>query len=445
MVHKERRFHEFRRELMAAVFMASLLVVLHHRLPLIDTLDKFAFLFAAASSVQTSVDEPRTVVIGIDQKTFEQDFLEQSPLNRCVMAEKLAAIYAARPARLVIDFDLSPSLAGILPHPQERTRELECEAALYAQLRDHAAATRTVLLNPFEVANEQARTAKQAWQASQLQRGMFFGDGALPVQFGFVQQQYLRPETLAAVAGGGAPAANDHGAGGESAHPALQLLNFRAFAREVRSLSWDEWKRSDPALSLAGKTVFFGAAYSSDDRFVTPIDDLYGVSLHAAGFVSLRNPISVAGASWAFAADIGIGMLFGAMVGRAWQGYLRARLSRASADRNRRAFAFAYLWLLVAAYAFTLWLLMQVALYWVAAQNVWISPLPMALGMTLDAFIIGAVNALEHVSVQHRTANSRHPGDSPAAATRPERLVLAMKAAFWLFIVGYAVLLIAQH
>ena len=445
MGHKERRLHHFGRELIAAVFMASLLVVLHHRLPLIDTLDKFAFLFAAASSVQPSADEPRTVVIGIDQKTFEQDFLEQSPLNRCVMAEKLAAIYAARPARLVIDFDLSPSLAGILPHPQARTRELECEAALYAQLRDHAAATRTVLLKPFAVANEQARAAKHVWQASQRQRGIFFGDGALPVQFGFVQQQYLHPETLAAVAGGGATAASEHGAGGESAHPALQLLNFRAFAREVRSLSWDEWTRGEPALSLAGKTVFFGAAYSSDDRFLTPIDDLYGVSLHAAGFVSLRNQISLASASWGFVADIVIGMFFGAMVALAWKGYLRAKLSRASVDRNRRAFAFAYLWLLVAAYAFTLWLLMQVALYWVAAQNVWISPLPMALGMTLDAFIIGAVNALEHVSVQHRTADSSHSGDSPATASLPERLVFAMKTAFWLFIVGYAVLLIAQH
>lgn len=425
--------------------MASLLVVLHHRLPLIDTLDRFAFLFAAASTVETSADEPRTVVIGIDQKTFEHDFLEQSPLNRCVMAEKLAAIYAAQPARLVIDFDLSPSLAGILPHQQDATRELACEAELYAQLREHAATTRTVLLAPMAVASEQARAAKAAWQTSQRQRGIFFGDGALPVQFGFVQQQYLGPQTLAAVAGGGVTAASEHDAGAESAHPALQLLNFRAFAREVRSLSWDEWRRGDPVLPLAGKTVFFGAAYSSDDRFLTPIDDLYGVSLHAAGFVSLRNQISLASASWGFVADIAIGMLFGAMVAHAWKGYLRAKLSRASGERNRRAFAFVYLWLLVAVYAFTLWLLIQAALYLVAADNVWISPLPMALGMTLDAFIIGAVNALEHMSAQHRTADAIRAGDSPAATSLPEKFVFTMKTGFWLLIVGYAWLLIAHH
>jgi hypothetical protein len=427
---------------MAATFMAALLVVLHHHLPLIEILDKFAFLFVSASSVQTSAQQPGTVVIGIDQKTFEQDFLEQSPLDRCVMAEKLAAIYAARPSLLVIDFDLSPSLAGLMPNANGRSRELACESALYAQLREHATTTRTVLLQPFPVANEAAQAAKQAWKSAQQQGGLLFGDGALPVQFGFVQQQYMRPDTLAAVAGAVLRAAPHHG--DEHSDQALELLNFRAFAREVSSVSWDQWHNGTPALSLAGKNVFLGAAYGGDDQFLTPIDDLYGVKLHAAAFVSLRNKIDVWRAPWAFLADIGIGMVFGVMVAGAWQGYLKYKLRRADIHQNQRAMAFLFLWALVFAYAAMLWLLMQASVYLVVANNVWISPLPMALGMTLDAFIFGAVHAFEHMRAQHGASHVEH-ADQHLSASRTVVAVSGLKLAFWLFIVGWALLLIAKH
>jgi hypothetical protein len=441
--HKKGLVRHMRRELMAALFMASLLVILHHWLPLIDILDRFAFLFASSTSLQVSAEEPRTVVIGIDQKTFEQDFLERSPLDRCVMADKLGAIYADRPALLVVDFDLSPSLAGILPNEQDGDRERECEAKLYAQIDSHAAATRTVLLEPFPVANEQAQAAKVAWKAAQVRRGVFFGDGALPVQFGFVQQQYLRPQTLAAVANANPNA--DADAGAESSHSVLQLLNFRAFARDVRSLSWDDWARRSPATSLAGKNVFFGAGYGSDDRFLTPIDDLYGVNLHAAGFVSLRNPISLANAGFGFLADIGVGMLFGVPIALLWQGYVGSKLSRSGSARKWRDFAFVFLMGLLVVYAMALSGLSHAAVYLVAAKNIWISPLPMALGMTLDASIFGALNAVEHVSGRHRSTDAGKWGGDTARRSWSSRLVSAMKGGFWLLIVGYALLLMTHH
>lgn len=485
MEHHGGRLQHWVRELLTATFMAALLMVMHHKVPIIDVLDRFAFLFAASSSMQIMPAEPQAIVIGIDQKTFEQDFFEQSPLNRCVMAEKLQAIFAARPVQLVIDFDLSPSLAGLMASPPDAGREKDCESRLYEVLRTHATATRTILLEPIAVASTLGQEAKQAWRVNLSAHGILFGNGKLPVQFGFVQQQYDHKGTLAAVAHG---FANDTVANhqkepvvlGPAQHAtddkapvmaaidndahALKPLNFRAYGSDVRSLSWNEWRNDEAAVKLQGKTVFFGSAYDTDDRFITPIDDLYGVDLHAAAFISLRSPISVASAGWAMFLDILIGIGFGAMVARAWGLYLKAKLQQPKAHPVRHAFAFLYLWLLVATYLVTLWVLMQQTANLVAAFNIWISPLPMALGMTVDAFIMGAIHAIDHSPASHksamhkgkvgkqapwsvRTARTLMDAIGVVSSRAPAAVHLAslLKILTWAVVVSYALNIIARH
>lgn len=471
MAHHAGRSQHRLREFLTAAFMAASLMVLHHSVPLIDVLDRFAFLFAASNSMQVTPAEPKAVVIGIDQNTFEQDFFEQSPLNRCAMAEKLRAIYAAHPAQLIIDFDLSPSLAGVLAGTADASREKACESQLYAVLQTHAMASRTILLAPAPVSNAAAQAAKQSWRSALSAQGVLFGDGMLPVQFGFVQQQYAHTGTLAAVAnsGAGGVAAHDQKgsvtlhpvqratddtasrivAANEGTHTALTPLNFRAYGRDVRSLSWSEWRSAAPALALEGKTVFFGAAYGSDDRFLTPIDDLYGVDLHAAAFVSLRNPISVTSAGASMLLDIVIGMIFGATVAIFWNRYLAARVQQDDAHQGRRAFAFLWLWGLVALYLVLLWVLMYAATYLVATFNIWTSPLPMALGMGIDAFIMGAIHAIEHApnsaSMPHVQGSSSPARLSARTAPAPVRAAELLKMTTWTLVVVYALYLIAHH
>lgn len=461
MVQKGGWLTRLRRDAIAATVLACLLGVLHHHLPVIDILDKFAFLFAASNTMTSPAADAATVVLGIDQKSFERDFLEQSPLDRCVLADKLRKVYAARPALLVIDFDVSPSLAGMLGSGPGRLREQACETGLYDVITAAAAdTTRTILLAPFPVDTPAAQTAKAAWRTAMSAKGIQFGVGTLPIQFGFVQQQYLQPDTLASLAhaaktfprtGAAAAGAGNHEAGtlgaakDEPVEPRLQLLNFRAFGREVRSLSWDEWQAAATALPLADKTVFLGSNYGIDDRFVTPVDELYGVNLHAAAFVSLDAAITAVPALLALAIDIAIGIVFGWLVGVFWDGYLRAVGNAAT-----RSIAFLNLWLLVLLYVGLIGMLGWVAVQLIVHANIWISPLPMALGMALDAFILGAVHAAVHAATQAAT----HPPSTAASLSthgstaRTAVLVRAQdlaRTALGAGIVLYALMLIRHH
>ncbi len=457
------RLARLRREALAAMVLASLLVILHHIVPVIDILDKFAFLFAASNSVTAAAPDAATVVLGIDQNTFERDFLEQSPLNRCVLAEQLRTVYAERPATLVLDLDLSPSLAGVLGQGPDQRRELACEASMYGVISAALGVTRTVLLAPIIVAAPAAQAAKEAWRAGMQAKGVQFGDGTLPVQFGVVLQQYVQANTLAALAhsapavpashaGSATPsthAAAIHSAADSKDHepaaPHLQLLNFRAFARDVRSLRWDEWRAAPAASPLTGKTVFMGANYGADDRFVTPIDDLYGVNLHAGAFVSLDQAITAVPGTLGLLIDIAIGVLFGRVVGIFWQRYLRAVAVPAT-----RSMAFLSLMQLVLVYAALIGGLGWLAVKLIVGSNIWISPLPMALGMAADAFILGAVHAAVHAT-EHARGASVHGALAVAPDTLSTRDGIFVqvqdyaKIALGAGIVAYALFLIWRH
>lgn len=52
------------------------------------------------------------VVVAIDGETHKREYLERSPLNRCVLLSHVKEIYDSAPSLVVIDLDLSPALTG---------------------------------------------------------------------------------------------------------------------------------------------------------------------------------------------------------------------------------------------------------------------------------------------------------------------------------------------
>jgi CHASE2 domain-containing sensor protein len=431
-----------------AAFMASLVFFLDEWTAIVEVVDDVSLLFVSAMSQRAGGSRSgNTVVIGIDQDTYEGTFHDRSPLDRCAMANQLQSIYAAHPALVVIDIDISPSIAGS-SMTDDPLQDVKCESQLYETIQNQKqfdrngkslANTVTVILKPFPVSDNNATKNKIAWCKKMIENGVAFGDGFMPIRLGITQRYTDHALSIAYVAKRAGSSRSEVVPKGtmmncdanwnevEFEHK-REPINFLAFSKQSESLTWKDWK--EKGADIAGKVVFYGANYGEDDRYLTPIDKLYGVNLHAAAFISIDNEIK-SKKVWGIVIDAIIGLAFSALVYIFWHLYLKAKSNKRKPIGRELAFLF-----LVALAALLLpfmWAAAAFSEYLVSKHNIWISPLPMAIGMTLDAFVVGAVHAVRHASPAHGPASD--PGRIPTGISIGKRV---LKFAIILLAVLYA-------
>ncbi|MET0517559.1 MAG: hypothetical protein ABW005_01870, partial [Burkholderiaceae bacterium] len=149
--------------------------------------------------------------------------------------------------------------------------------------------------------------------------------------------------------------------------------------------------------------------YDRTDEYLTPLGMLSGVKIHAATALSLSS-------KWEglnFLIDIALGLVFGLCVHGFWHRYFQQRLglvhpvdpanaatptdataATAAGGADTASPGLAYLWLVG---LLLFWLVLGLALLpllSIAAlrwAGLWISPVPMLIGMTVDAFVMGSV------------------------------------------------------
>ncbi|WP_066270947.1 hypothetical protein [Hydrogenophaga palleronii] len=144
------------------------------------------------------------------------------------------------------------------------------------------------------------------------------------------------------------------------------------------------------------EVVIFGGNYELADRFMTPLGELPGAALHATAMLKL--PI----AEWDKAgllADFLLGVIFGTVAHRFWRLWLEAQ---------QRRTRWQFLGLRVHLYPHTRWvalfllaislgaltaLALLLAAYLLVLGSVWLTPVPMVVGMTLDALVLGQAGA----------------------------------------------------
>jgi hypothetical protein len=426
------------------------------------------------------------LVVQIDQAAAESRYLDRSPLDRCELLTDLGAVYAAmkkhRSDLLVIDLDLSPA-RWLLTDTGSLTVEARCQAALYRMIRGAAAESppvRTVLMTPIEAADPVLREAQQTWRAAVEGPGVILAHAVLPVKYGLVIKQHCDPHSLAATAyrqavpgaalgctepqfidprkylSGvvpvpiGAPAAD----GGTLPQRLDAAFRASGGGDEARGAVAAATRGDEAAGSV--RAVFFGAAFGQGDTFVTPLGELYGVEIHAAGFLSFLDPIHGENRLTELLVDIAYGFLFGFLIALCWERYFALRLA---ADSDRRLLA--PLWLLalaalivVAAAGLTL-----VSWWLLAAFGLWLSPIPMAIGMLIESFASGSVaqgireaNLLKGAGRPARaslreSAGKFLGGDIFLLAKKGKRLsaaLLSLRLAIWLATVAGA-LYLALH
>ncbi|MNN19647.1 hypothetical protein D3C81_1328970 [compost metagenome] len=152
-------------------------------------------------------------------------------------------------------------------------------------------------------------------------------------------------------------------------------------------------------LSYEKQVVFFGASYGEDDLYLTPLGPLYGVDIHAAAFLSLLEPASDFSHLLAFLLEVAIGLVFGMAIAFCWHWYYQLRFS--SSQRKRR-FAPALVLLLGVLFCLLVFLVTLGSYRLLSRSDLWLSPIPIALGMLIESFFTGAVHGAVKAGLQLR-------------------------------------------
>ncbi|MCY1402004.1 CHASE2 domain protein [compost metagenome] len=405
----------------AALVVASLVTIGHHKFHLLDAVDTYAFLGIGGLAAFLSTDcdfrnakedkkcRPAPVtVVGINQSAYERHYHERSPLDRCELLRDLGAFYESpRPPKIiVIDLDLSPA---------SMQAENDCEEQLYQLITDNQRSTRTVLMEPFAVtdmdAGREARRNAWRWrQRMQERANVVFGDGRLPVSYGVVTKAPCVPHGLAVAAMRDISVTTtgrcmEKPEGMFLIAPQHYLSSLHTVnVEEIRQLN-ERFKltKDDKVtirhLAYETKVVFFGGTYGLDDVFLTPIGHLYGVEVHAAAFMSLLEPASDFSHLLAFLLEVAIGLLFGVVISWCWRRYYHLRFS------NQERYQLSAPWA-VLGLGFALCVLLVVVTLFSYLQlrdhNLWLSPIPIALGMLIESFFTGAVHGAVKEGLRER-------------------------------------------
>jgi hypothetical protein len=281
-----------------------------------------------------------TVVLGITSDFFNAEFGGRTPIDRDQFQALIVKTLQSYPSAKVIaiDYDFSPSI------PQHCTQDDSTEFCEFASLEAKQQARfdkfltqdlkrllgdrriSIVLISPLPT-SEESVPGKQAWQRKLANAGIRFGDYSLLSHdwFGTVvkhipTRSLVNPcSTIEDVRRPFASVVNDAGYCIPKSESKVQLdievsenvltqrhqvalINFIEAQKAVFYCPLWEWsdvtQNCQRRLNLASSdpnqisTVFIGASYGQEDRFRTPLGDLYGIVLHAYSAYTLRHPVA---------------------------------------------------------------------------------------------------------------------------------------------------------
>lgn len=400
----------------AALVVSALVYICHHHLHLLDAVDGYAFLGIGnrtALASRTIGDTPMVAVVRIDQQSHENYYRGRSPLNRCELKKDLEGIYnlVPPPKVLVIDFDLSPALQVLPLDSQENLEAEACTNDIKHLITQHLG-THTVLMKPFDVQDPENQAQIKEWEEDLTRSDALvsFADPTISVRYGMVSSVECSTDSLAGTAFDRYPD-KDPGNGNCLSErnkelkisPAQYLSGLRVIpvSRMPARQSQFQCDRRTPYETLFSlPVVFFGGSYDAGDTYLTPIGKVYGAAVHAAAFMSLLRPTRV-NELLAFAIDVVIGLGLGRFIDYCWRRYFSLRFASSAYERQKAP------WFIVAlliVYAVMVGLLTFVSFLLLLHKGIWLSPIPIALGMLIESFFNSAVTAAVSEGFEQRQA-----------------------------------------
>lgn len=429
-----------------SLFYASLAVVLETTgfLSLLANLSLIIVGNLATSGLGSSIPlaDAKALSLTIDNSEFVERFNEQSPLDRCQLKSLLEDILDNHSSVLVIDLDLSPS-----PSPSSKTHS--CQKELDELLdRNHE---RLILLVPFKTEHPGLKKTKLDWAKQRCTRNVDFGYGDLYQSLGMVTNFFYYPATAATLADLAAargertsdrksyfcenllqetqdPSSLFDSSPLDKLERRLAQINYPKVARTLLTMNQTDFAVL-PSLNEPDLPIFIGADWDSSDQFQTPIGNLPGVSLHAAQYLSIIQPVSHASHLITWLLDILIGIFFGAIIHKGWGYYSNAVKTDAASDRSSTASV--VILLLFVAYLSATGIVMTLAWFLHKHFSVVLLPLVMSLFMLIDGFVTGPREALNH-SLNNQLESACHTQkEKPSCDARPLMPRWLAVSAYW--------------
>lgn len=455
----ERVFEFVQEQWRAVLFSAGIALILESRGVLL-VLTKFSLLVVSSLAAQAppaahALAPGMPTVVLLTSQDFITRYGERSPLDRCTLSADIQRVLDKAPARLAIDFDLSPLIAA-------STDEQQCQRRLDTLLDQHASTL--VLLVPFPAATPALLQLKHDWLLARCQHGLHFADGALQQSMGLVTEQLIsddpagrarmaeqlqdggsNPICQVAQAGNAAQnrwvnGLNDPAEGAEAPEGETAPINFRALTQQVAVLELGSPAFANQA-NLSGHAVLLGGDWGRDDSFLTAIGTLPGVVIHAARLASLNDPVRSLPPWVSLWGDIVVALCFAWVIGKFWHGYVMARRVDLHFAHGGRATALSMLVMgtFVAVY------LSLVLFFFLAAEHMFsnwgvvIAPLLIAVSILLDGFVSGPVEQISHLLEAETRAVPVLTGAAGEAALSPQvGAVLRQTGLAWLGVLGFA-------
>ncbi|NUU39290.1 CHASE2 domain-containing protein [Pseudomonas sp. C2B4] len=413
----------------AALMVAALVYIGHHHLHLLKAIDGYAFLGIGNRTAfsQYTGSHPTVAVVLIDQKSNEDYYRERSPLDRCQLKQDLEAIYnlSKPPKLLVVDLDLSPVLP-LNDSVNEKTKE--CDEQLKTLLMQDRTKitetvkniTHTVLITPFEMLDYEAQKKNEDWKESLKPFVSFADDPTINVSFGLVNDLDCNHKSLAAVAFKvysnslvGLEKCPEKESEESKRHVPPLIISPAQYLSGLQAVSLCQLPSRLGDNQCKGFTlynaryyypvVFVGSSFGDSDTFLTPLGIMYGVEVHAAAFMSLVEPTDEI--SWfAFILDVALGLLMGGLIDLSWRYYFSFRFSSSAVKRQWAP------WLiLLLAIGFTIVVVvLTIGSYGLLRHcSIWLSPIPIALGMLIESFFNGAISTAVKEGYEQRQAMIR--------------------------------------
>lgn len=412
----------------------------------------------------------RLLVLKIDRSTFRAhastnnafEFNGITPLDRCVLRERLKDSLQAMPDLRVLGIDLDLSPTGLVGQDQ-------CGQDILKLLGERKG-LKSFLILPVD---KEERKTLTKWREQVQDHGLFLANPDLLIEYGIVRrhelvsvhtgsksERILCPSLGVAMAGPASelkltrePGVNWRQGLESCFDPTLDVdestrtLNTEKLSRDEHNIAYQHiGKRLAVPEALESAASFkplreqlqrpgiekvrwaiLGADFDRSDSFRTPLGELSGVEVHAA---IASDPAEGVSHIWGFILDILLGMAFGWFVHHVWRHYFDQRLGlhpSTYVDADKRAYlillGLLLVWLLLA-----LLILPSLSLMVLLSASLWINPVPMLIGMSIDAFVVGSVKvALELMQHSHPKSHLKSP--HPAAHTPHRRRGPLLK--FW--------------
>ncbi len=298
----------------------------------------------------------------------------------------------------------------------------------------------TVLLDPFPAQDPDLNKFRSAFRERMVNLGrshIHFANGYLPVSYGV----HVNASTDA----NAIPVVVARLTGAPELRASVRSLDTRQFLQGLELYPTSEFSVSDtccfdeqgqrkPQLTKTllealkdrirpnnpthKSVVFYGAGFGASDVVLTPVGEIYGVEAHAAAYVS--DVIDLPNHVLAFFLDFLIALAMSLFIAFFWRKYFDARLSERRARREAAKLWILALVLSVLAAGLVLSMLSFTVL---TTVGVWLSPLPIIIGMLIDSFVSGSVDQGTHKFVEMRRELLREY--APLEAQRRETEAIA--------------------